>query len=230
MGKASPDYKPSDKIIRLPNGEYYGRRDLWLESFGELHTDIYNLSTAIAVWCSPADAMKYPEMSTPHPVWSFLHMEKRTVKLEYGICRTVGEYAGFEGTPVPITEFSTGVSEEPIQTHPDFAAFAGTPSAPLNNAVWVDPDGKVTTDNAKGAFDKFAGTGAFAGITSYLNPVLVKRRTTLSQGPVSQALVGHLDGGMLKVLASSVQRGIVFQNTEEWRGGGRRGINSSIYS
>ncbi|MEY2487384.1 MAG: hypothetical protein QOH39_3032 [Verrucomicrobiota bacterium] len=229
MSTPSGDYTPRHNIIELPNGEFHGRRSMWLESFGALHTDIYGLSTASAVWVAPADAMQYPAMYTAHPIWSFLHMEKRTVMMEYGFCRTVCEYAGFEGVPVPVIEYSTGVSEEKIQTHPNFADFAGTASHPLNGAIFVDSDGKQSFDDSKGSFKEFIGTGAFGGVESYLNPCLTKRRTTISQGPVSQSGVGHIDGGMLKVLASSTQRGIVYQNVEEWRGGGRRGINASIY-
>jgi len=235
MGKrhqqVSIDYTPHSKIIELPNGEYYGRRDLWVESFGSLHTDIYGLSTAVALYVSPADRMKYPDMLSPHPIWDFLHLEKRTVNIEYGFVRAVCEYAGFEGVPVPIIEYSTGVSEEPIQTHPNFATFGGKPSAPRNGAIFVDESGALSNDDSKGFFDKFWSNppNLFTGMTSYLNPCLTKRRTTITGGPISQAGVGHLDGGMLMIGASSTQRGIVFQNVEEWRGFGRRGANTAVY-
>lgn len=214
-------------------GDYYGLLGLWVESFGTLTTDIYGLSTATAVYCSPAHAMRYPAMYSAHPVWSFMHIEKRTVSLsDYGFCRAVCEYAGFEGTPVPIIEWGSGVSSEPIQTHPNFASFAGTPSAPLNDAVWVDVEsGEPTTDNTRGIWLRFAGTGPFAGVTSYLSAYQTKKITQLSRTAIIVASgMGRLSGTMIKVGASSVQRGIAFQNTEEWRGGGRRPINTAIYA
>lgn len=214
------------------NYDYYGLLGMWVESFGTLVTDIYGLSTATAVYCSPAHAIRYPAIYSAHPIWSFMHMEKRTVSLtDYGFCRATCEYAGFEGTPVPITEWGSGVSSEPIQTHPDFASFAGTPSAPLNDAVWVDVEtGQPTTDNTRGVWLRFAGTGPFAGMTSYLSPYLTKKITRISSAQISVLSgIGHIDGTMLKVGASSTQRGIVFQNTEEWRGGGRRPINADVY-
>jgi hypothetical protein len=39
---------------------------------------------------------------------------------ESGFCR-VCEYAGFEGTPIPVEEWSSGISEEPIR----LTSFAG---------------------------------------------------------------------------------------------------------
>jgi hypothetical protein len=222
----------SHVIIPGP-AEYYGLLGLWVESFGTLTTDIYGLSTATAVYCSPAHSIRYPAMYSAHPIWSFMHIEKRTVSLtDYGFCRATCEYAGFEGVPVPIIEWGSGVSSEPIQTHPNFESFAGTASAPLNNAVWVDVEtGEPTTDNTRGVWLRFAGTGPFAGVTSYLSPYLTKKITKLSKTElIVSAGIGHLDGFMLKIGASSTQRGIVFQTTEEWRGGGRRPINSTIYA
>jgi hypothetical protein len=223
----------SSHVIVPGPADYYGLLGMWVESFGTLVTDIYGLSTATAVFCSPAHAMRFPAMQSAHPIWNFMHMEKRTVSLtDYGFCRAVCEYAGFEGDPIPIIEWGSGVSSEPIQTHPNFASFAGTPSAPLNDAVWVDVEtGEPTTDNARGIWLRFAGTGAFAGQTSYLSPYLTKKITRLSRTQIIvSAGIGHIDGTLLKVGASSTQRGIVFQNTEEWRGGGRRPINAAVYS
>jgi hypothetical protein len=219
--------------VTLPGlGDYYGLLGLWVENFGTLTTDIYGLSTATAVYVSPAHAMRYPSMRSSHPIWGFMHVEKRTVSLtDYGFCRAVCEYAGFEGSPVPVIEWSSGVSSEPIETHPNFATFAGTPSAPQNDAVWVDIEtGDKTTDDTRGKFSHFAGTGPFAGVTSYLNPYLTKKETRIeSQAIAVLSGVGHIDGTLLKIGASSTQRGIAFQNTQEWRSGGRRPINSAIY-
>jgi hypothetical protein len=214
-------------------GNYFGRDGLWLESYGQLHTDIYGLSTATATWVAPVDAMAYPNMYSAHPIWNFLHMEKRTVSMEYGHCRTVGEYAGFEGTPEPVIEYSTGVNEEPIQTHPNFESFAGTPSSPQNGAQFRDPvTGKITSDDSLGIFDKFWSNppNEFAGVVSYLMPVLVERTTTIGPFPTgSTSLVGQLLGSMLCTNVTVTKRGIVYVTVVEKRSGGPRGWNSALY-
>jgi hypothetical protein len=215
-------------------GNYFGKSGLFLESFGQLHTDIYGLSTATAAWVSPIDQMLWPDILSPHPIWTFLHMERRTVSVEYGFVRTIGEYAGFELHPVPVVEYSTGVNEEPIQTHPNFADFAGTPSAPQNGAIFINPaTGELSTDDGTGVFQEFWSNppNDFAGQTTYLMPVLVMRTTTIDSSPTaSTGQVGHLQGGMLCTNVTVSQRGIVFQTTVELRGGGPRGWNSQIYN
>ncbi len=215
-------------------GQMYGALDgMWLESYGQLHTDIYDLSSATAVWVSPADRMVYPLMGSVHPIWGFLSMERRTVSVEYGYCRCTGEYAGFEGKPQEVVEWSSGVSEEPIQTHPKFANFAGRPSAPLNGAIFIDFEtGAKTTDDSRGVFEKFWSNppNSFAGVTSYLVPVLVKRSTQVASQPTAYtSQVGKLNFGMLCTNVTINRRGRVYQTTVEYRGAGPRGWNTSIY-
>lgn len=220
----------SNKIIELGLIDFYGRDGLWVESLGSLHTDIYGLSTASAVWVSPVSKMKTVLMLSPHPLWKFMHVEKRTQNVEYGFLRTTCEYAGFEGIPVPIIEWSSGSGQEPIQCHPNFASFAGTASSPLNDARWVDMETRApSTDNSRAVFDHFGGTGDFAGITSFMTSHVVKKETRIEDHALAVVGIGKLDGGMLKICASSIQRGIAFQNTQEWRGPGVRPFNSSIY-
>jgi hypothetical protein len=216
----------------LPIGDYYGLQGLWVESLGQLHTDIYGLSTATAVYVSPAHSMRYPQMGAAHPVWSFLYMERRTVSIEYGFCRTTCEYAGFEGVPIPVIEYSTGVGEEPIQTHPDFESFAGTPSAPLNGAIFIDFEtNEKTTDNGRGIFEKFwlNPPNQFSGVTSYLMPVPCKRITSIAPIPELVSRVGRLEGEWLVTGVTASRRGRIYQNVVEFRGPGRRGWNADIY-
>lgn len=218
----------------IPAGDYYGLEGLFVESLGQLHTDIYGLSSATAVYVSPSDNIKYPAMYSAHPLWSFLRMERRTVSMEYGFCRTTAEYAGFEGVPIPVIEYSSGVSEEPIQTHINFSSFAGTPSNPLNGAIFIDPDTQqISTDDSLAVFDKFWSNppNEFSGVTSYLLPVLIKRVTQLAATPlIVDGVVGRLFGNLLCTAASCTQRGIVYQNVTEYREAGPRGWNHSIYS
>ena len=219
-------------IDRSEVGDFFGKEGLELESYGQLHTDIYGLSTATANWVSPADTMEYPAIYSPHPIWKFLHMEKRTVAVEYGFCRSQGEYAGFEGTPVPVIEYSTGVNEQPIQTHINFADFAGTPGAEQNGAVFVDPVTGKPSSSADAVFDHFWSNppNEFAGVTSYLQPVLVQRITSIGPFPTgSTSQVGQLFGGLLCTNVTVTKRGIVYQTVVEYRSGGARGWNTALY-
>jgi hypothetical protein len=215
----------------FPIIEYHGQSGLWVESYGVLHTDKYGLSTATAVWVSRANAIAFPAIGSAHPLWNFVHIEKRNVSVEYGHCRTTCEYAGFEGVIPDILEWSSGVNEEPIQTHPDFLSFAGKPSAPLNGSRWVDESGNKTTDDSVGVFDKFWSNppNKWAGVTSYLLPVPVKRITSMTPSPDIRYTPGFLYGGYLCTSATSTKRGIVYQNTFELRGGGPRGWNTDLY-
>jgi hypothetical protein len=231
-----PTTIPVSSAVILTEGlSFYGLAGLWIESYGNLVTDIYGLSTATSVYVARTGSgfTSTPRMLSPHPVWNFMHLEKRTITIDYGFTRFVCEYAGFEGAPVPIIEWSSGVSSEPIETHPDFENFAGTPSSPNNGAVFLDTETqKITNDNTKGKFAYFrSDTGNdFAGVTTYLSPYKIKRETRLQTFPLSTSNVGQKEGNMLVMAISSTQRGIVYQNTKEWRDGGRRGINPDIYT
>jgi hypothetical protein len=214
-------------------GQFFGKSGLRLESYGQLHTDIYGLSTATANWVSAIDA----SLSRYLLAASYLDISshgKRTVSVEYGLVRTIGEYAGFEGIPVPVIEYCTGVNEEPIQTHPNFGDFAGTPSSPQNGAIFVDPStGEISSDDAVGVFERFWSNppNAFSGVSSWLMPVLVQRTTQIGPSPTAYTgMVGHLQGGLLCTNVTVSKRGIVYQTTVELRAGGPRGWNTAIYS
>jgi hypothetical protein len=87
--------------------------------------------------------------------------------------RTSYLFEGFiRSLPEPTYELSGSLDQQPIATHPDFEDFAGTPSAPLNGAVFVDPEtGRVTDDDAIGVFREFGSAGGeFGGLESYLDP------------------------------------------------------------
>lgn len=227
------DFHPELYAQWFGRGADLGRGEelYWVESMGQLHTDIYGLSTATASYVSPTTRVSYPPMDTQHPFWDFLWMERRTASIENGFVRCICEYAGFEGTPIPVEEWSSGVSEEPIQTHPNFEGIAGTPAFPLNGAVFYDENGQPTTDDSRGVFDHFSTHPVtdFSGVTSYLSPVAVRRVTSISSGALVVDQVGQLVGTMLCTAASSTKRGRVYQNVIEYRGAGPKGWNTDIY-
>jgi hypothetical protein len=207
--------------------QYFGREAASWESLGQLHTDIYGLSTATAVWVSPITRISYPDMDTVHPFWNFLYLERRTVTLEYGMSRATCEYAGFEGAPIPVEEWSSGISEEPITTHPNFLSFAGTAGSENNNAIFRDGQGNISHDPAVATFSEFGPGTDFAGVTSYVKPVTVQRITSIAQSAQNVGVVGTMSGTALITAASSTKRGRVYVNVIEYRYGG---WNAALYN
>ena len=228
--------------------EYHGQSSLIYES-SALRTDPYGLSTATCVWKTPKSNFHLaPALDSAHPVWGFLYMERREVALEPGFAVITGEYTGLEGgASRSVYELSFGLSDEPIQTHPDFLSdIGGKPSAILNGAYFVDPEtGAKSTDDNVGVFDHFLGTidGArnlFAGIESYLSPQVTLREIWTGTTPVVASGLGKINtpsggatppiaGNWLLIGASFQQRGRVYSNTREWRGSGRNQWNPTIY-
>jgi hypothetical protein len=230
----------------------YGNTGLILESPGSNVTDIYGLETCTAVFKSAVGEV--PAMFTYHPVFTWLNLERRRVDLSpegnRGFTVTTGEFAGISGPTVPIYELDLGLSEEPIETHPKFVTdIAGTASAPLNGAIFVDEGtGLITSDDAHAVFSKFVSTIAgdrnpFAGITSYLDfsNSIWRKTEMLATNPTDLTLLGDiatpagpapaLDTGQnwLFIGMSYIQRGLVYSVKWEWRASGRRGWNETIY-
>lgn len=157
----------------------------------------------------------------------------------------------FEGflssLPEPVYSLDTSLSEEPIELHPDFETFAGTPASPLNGAVFIDPDtGRITTDNAKGVFREFMATvsGAAnikAGIESYLAPGAQWTETSFSRTrPTDLGDLGSIDSPSgpnpsftgrtwLYSGAPYTRRGGVYQISKSWMLSGRLGWDTDIY-
>ena len=157
----------------------------------------------------------------------------------------------FEGflisAPDPTYELTTSLSQEPIQTHPDFATFAGTPSTdpPINGSVFVDPDTGFESRKSNAIWKEFAFKGTAnekAGIESYLAPGCEWRETKFqTTEPTGICDVGTIENpaGPNPTLSGRdwlawgetyVRRGYVYQVTSTWRLSGRNGWDTDIYS
>lgn len=152
-------------------------------------------------------------------------------------------YEGFIGSlPDPTYELSGTLSEEPIETHPDFATFAGTPSAPENGAVFLDPEtNKPTEDDDLGVFSEFTAGGGKAGVSSYVSPGALWTETSFSiTKPTGFGDLGEIDtpdGGppttgtrdWLLWDFSYRRRGHVYETRKTWKLSGRSGWDTDIY-
>ena len=153
-------------------------------------------------------------------------------------------YEGFLGSlPEPEYELDVSLSEDPIETNPDFATFAGTPSAPLNAAVFVDPETqKPTADDAVGVFREFGIDGDKAGVAGYLVPGATWTEIYFSTSrPTDLGDLGEIDSpsgpnpsfGSGKTWlysgANYRRRGFIFEIRKTWLLSGRGGWDTDIY-
>lgn len=171
---------------------YYGNPEnpaLRLAAVGDITTDRKGLSSGRVKWrVMPHAWADLPALGVQHPYADFLGMERRTISFAKGYWEVTGEFAGCEKEVMdPHYEFQPGVGTEPIETVKNFVSeIAGKPSAPLNGAIFVDENGDITKDNARGVFSRFTVTKAdgtlnpWAGLESVLvanNTVWVKSWT-----------------------------------------------------
>lgn len=222
----------------------FGTDGLIVQDPGELNTDRYGLSTITTVWRAPAD---YPEGSWPqifssHPLHGWAQLDRRRVSIQGGQTIITGEYAGVEnGTSDSVFELTVGVQDEPIVSHPQFvSAIGGKPSSPLNGAVFLDPDGVITTNDEIGQFAYFKVGSSFAGIESYLAADFITwRQRYCTNFLILNNDIGHIStpsgpwispSNWIKISSNVERRGAAFMVCHEWRAGGRRGWNSTIYA
>lgn len=163
--------------------------------------------------------------------------------------RVTYTYEGFIATlPEPDYELQGSLDEDPIELHPNFEAFAGTPSAPLNGAVFIDPDTeKPTASDELGVFREFRArigpaANRKAGVEGFLTPGVTWTENSFSTSrPTDLGQLGTIDSpsgpqpsfsgsrDWLYWQATYRQRGGIFQITKTWRLSGRGGWDPDIY-
>ncbi len=213
---------------------------LSLQDVGSLATDRYGLSTANAQWWyfgeSPESQVS---IFSAHPRWSFLNMDRRTIKHAGAHWLIEGSYFGVDGTPSPLYEMDVSAGQDPIETHKDFADFAGTPTAPLHGAQFDDDGlfiGFKPTDDEDSA--------DWVGVRDYLTPGAIWRKSYVTKakpGTTEFNLIGRLDfpegsaptpsgRNWLYTGLSWEQKGLTYSVRKEWKLSGRNGWNSTIYA
>lgn len=178
-----------------------------------------------------------------HPDFPNLICERVSVAKDKTMAVITAEYVGGTNSSgsfgsnsnvdnAPVVTVTASVSQEPIETHPDFTStLGGTSETPLNGAVFDDD----------GAFVKFGekddGTrSSLYGVTSYHAPRIVVRETRISTTQPSNVQVGTLEsapygqGQFLKVAHTFTRQGAVYIEEKEWMGPARGSSwNSLIY-
>lgn len=247
--------------MNLSAFEFHGSNGVIVKSYGTLVTDITQLSSCTSVFQIRKDKWdQLPDIGSRHPIFTYIGMSKRSLEFQGLFAVATCGYEGAKitnsfGTP-PVYELAAGVSEEPIETHPDFAKFAGSATNPLNGAQFRNvQDGSIANASAKAStddgyvFDSFSvyvgnDKNEFAGIQSYLDSGCMTFRKTwnVPLPPTALGNIGKIDfpdgpapqlqGGAtwLNIGVTSTQRGSVYQAVQEWRASGRRGWNRDVYA
>lgn len=232
--------------IQVAQG-YDPNHPLVLTTGGQLVTDRYGMSTARAVWWyhGPNPESQVGIFSN-HPRWSFLEMDKRTItRREDGAWDIVGDYFGVQGTPEPIYGMDITTSQEPIETHPRFKDFAGTPTAPLNGAIFdPDPDDQTFQTFKQVVSGSTVTNLKWVGMRAYLNASAVWREIKVSKRKPSDteiADIGKIEnppGGpatpsgrnWLFGSLSYDQKAKTFTSRREWLLSGPGGWNDVVYA
>lgn len=143
------------------------------------------------------------------------------------------DYIGIERDPSPYkVEFPGGSGTEPIESHPNFAFFAGTPANPKNGAIF---------DENTNEFLGF-GDGNKQGVRSYIVPdVRVNLNYWTFRTPNGRRVTKEISYRLPDVVPNSTvlnylliglvyrKFGELFQVTEQWLGSGPRGWDRQIY-
>jgi len=181
-----------------------------------------------------------------HPTFSNMLLTRRTGQRGKPGWWTVNYV--FEGflfsNPSPTYELTTSLSQEPIQTHPDFATIGGTPASPQNSSIFVDPDTGFISAKSNAIWKEFAFKGTAnekAGIESYLAPGCEWRETKFQTSrPTGIRDIGTIENpaGPNPTLSGRnwlawgetyIRRGYVYQVTSTWKLSGRNGWDTDIY-
>lgn len=182
-----------------------------------------------------------PGIGSAHPDHSEVQCYAVSVTfLENGLSEITCEYLGIFRDPTdPVVEFIGNVSEEPIETHPDFVSrLGGTAKAPKNKAQF---------DEETGEFLGFPADAPnnLGGVRGYLNPACTVRVSWFTKNADSAEGLGSLGSiasppagvpsapdskNWLKTNWSRRQFGLIYQITEEYTASGRKGWNPLIYA
>ena len=226
--------------VRLQNGEVCFLRDS-----GERTVSEDSVATCSATWfCYPysAASANSPIINkSVHPIWNGLYCKSVSIK-KYGDGALItAQYEGGESWSSTSDQYENTVEvsctmrEEPIESHPNFESWAGTPQKP--NCGIFDEDGKFTGWNSK-----TEGGKIMAGVKSYLVPSYSGTVSYISKGVPSLGGIGRIGGGGgLPSVGGMYQwmcTGISYQSmsdgnykvSETYLLSGPRGWNRYIYS
>ena len=177
-----------------------------------------------------------PRMGQLHPYDLRLSVYKRQIsRIANSKFRATINYIGVTADPTPMfIEHPGGSGQDPIQTHPKFTDFAGTPASPKNGALF---------DTETGDFIGFTNSSnKFFGVTSYIVPSVMVNLSFYTHYVPDLGYVGETyDWNVPNLIRPPNvkdflllgmpyrQIGNLFQVTHQILGSGPDGWNRSIY-
>ena len=131
---------------------------------------------------------------TPHPIWADLFCKSTAIKKHGRGAIITAQYEGSDFTwdsnsgNDNTIEISCTMREEPIESHPQFKTWAGTPKDPKGGVF--DEDGKFTGWNSNIDIGE-----EMQGVKSYLVPAYAGTISYLSKARPSLSGIGKIGGG-----------------------------------
>lgn len=188
----------------------------------------------LVVYKGPASSLpNWPEVNSRHPDDDRLEMYQASYEFgNNGEAVMTASYFGLAFSPTPQQiSYTGGQNNDPIETHPDFEKFAGTPDDPADGAKF-DPETK-----------EFLGfyNGDYAGVEYYLTPsTMVSVSYWTDRAPrvsrrmkIQSSIPGFAKPSDVKnfLLLDTPYRqvGNFYQVTEQYLGSGEKGWNKDIY-
>lgn len=226
--------------VRLQDGEV-----CLLQDAGERVISSNSVATCSATWFvypfSAATSYAPIVNVSAHPIWTGLYCKSVAIKKRGKGAIITAQYEGAEAEDALNTasdrtvEVSVTMREEPIESHPDFEEWAGTPQNPKSGIF--DADGKFTGWSSKTEVGK-----DMAGVKSYLVPSYSGTISYISKGKPSLGGIGKIgsSGGLPSVGGKYqwMRTGVSFSSmsdgkykvTETYLLSGPNGWNKWIYS
>lgn len=222
----------SKRIVARP-----GDPSPYLQPDSEITIDDYGVMRGAAVFEFPSALAPIltPQLNlSRHPKEPRLTCYEVSVK--YSKLQTAvvtAQYIGLLYDPsLPKIEFAGGSGQDPIETHPNFSDFAGTPEDPQNGAEF---------DQTTGEFIAFTQANRFLGVKSYIVPSVIVNFSYYTSNIPALGNVGRIFNsapGFNKppnvrnfLLAGMPYRQTanIYFVTEQYLGSGEKGWNSAIY-
>ncbi|EIQ01045.1 hypothetical protein OpiT1DRAFT_05609 [Opitutaceae bacterium TAV1] len=236
-----------------------GQERLILQNIGDLQTDRYGLSSATAEWWYYGNRPENQiDIFAQHPRWSFLNLDRRTIRHQGAYWLILGSFYGVDGSPDPLYQLDMSASQEPVETHPDFKTFGRS----TNGAEFDETDNsfrgftrrpkpteaEYKTLDTPAKWDTWlashpATNEIWIGVRDYLTPGAIWRKTWVTKHKPSLNefnRIGCIDsppGGpptpsgrnWLYMSLTWDQKGKTYTCRQEWKLSGRRGWNEVLY-
>ena len=180
--------------LRAKNGEV-----CYLQDSGERTVSNDSVATCSATWFvyPYSSAIHYAPIvnKSIHPIWNDLYCKSVSIKKYTKGALITAQFEGADdwnynsNNGENTLEVSATMREEPIESHPKFEDWAGTPENPKSGIF--DEDGKFVGWNSKSAGGKI-----MAGVKSYLVPSYSGTISYISKGKPNLGGIGSIGGGV----------------------------------